>query len=320
MDDKSNIKRSLVDTDNIDTVIDDDTENRDDTIKEMQNDMSNLLFCLFQCDIPFEMVYNQLEYYFNNHERFLYSSITNFILNFDQVDQDVFVSRVLGFCSCDVVMKNNWLRGKAFKLYDHVNLVIEQNTRFKVSDDVIDKLTNEKIKEFKENMDEVIKINEKHIEDSKKDILTEMIAIVSIFVAISFVVFGGLTSVSSLFEAAKSGIDLTNMITLGSLFGLVVIDSTYMFLRFVLIILGKTNDKFKMTKTIMSANVILIFTLVVGLIFSLNPNTLIMLRKIPIDNWLLWALSVALIISLGMCVKLSKHVEELSNKVNEDAK
>jgi hypothetical protein len=118
------------------------------------------------------------------------------------------------------------------KLWDHINLAINQYNELKINDESFQKRIQPVIDQINEN--------KKELQDSKKELYSQLIGIVSIFVAISFVMFGGMSLLNNLFDYSEmKSIPLLEMICGGSLIGIIMITVIYAFIVFVLRLTGK---------------------------------------------------------------------------------
>lgn len=266
-----------------------------------------------------ELIINRLRLYIDSYHRIPYNVVTNEIYKLSSDDRayDRFINRMHGLV--------NYIRNKidgesnedvkdkllldlkiCMKLYDHIQLATKQTSLIYEREDLI-KSVNEAFKEnvnsqlnsYNAKVGELKKVVNKTVnkaEKKYKNITQQLISIVSIFTAVSFVIFGGLTSISALFEAASSGISLVNTIALGCVFGLVLINATYIFLRFILIILDKANNSTKMMKTILYTNSLLTFIMFCSVLLSLYPNLIIDLRSFNINYTLVTMLLIIIVI------------------------
>lgn len=118
------------------------------------------------------------------------------------------------------------------KLWDHINLAVNQYNELKINDESFQKRIQPVIDQINEN--------KKELQDSKKELYSQLIGIVSIFVAISFVMFGGMSLLNNLFDYSEmKSIPLLEMICGGSLIGIIMITVIYAFIVFVLRLTGK---------------------------------------------------------------------------------
>lgn len=203
----------------------------------------------------------------------------------------------------------------ALKLYDHIQLAISQSSSImnrsialeEMQQILEDKLSKKVIDSMDKSNELERKVNEAN---HKYDKITEqLISLVAIFTAVAFIIFGGLTSINTLFEAAKNGIALLNTLALASLFGLIMINATYMFMRFVLVMLGKSNNSIKMMKTTLFSNLILLVIMAACVIFALHPNFIVDIKNFTLESKMIIILIVALFIAIII-------INYLLNKVN----
>lgn len=178
--------------------------------------------------------------------------------------------------------EDNKVRKSFLKLYDHINLTYNQitNTDIKTKA-VIDKAETE-IKKVQSEIEETINTEKNEIEGSIKEqkdeitkksaeienVKSQLIGIVSIFVAISFVMFGGMTLINNVFDfSGMNYIPLKEMICLGSLLGLIVIAAIYSFLVFVIKITGK-----EMTAQSLPNRVVIYLSAAILVIFLISAH------------------------------------------------
>lgn len=207
----------------------------------MELDMNNLLNFFVMEQLSLQELVEQFKEYFKKHERFLYSSITPFLIGLNNEKRDFLLQKFIELShSEEIATLSEKLQVKFLKLYDHVNLVISQNANFNTPRENIAKIVNEETKTISQKINKVSKKAKIDIESSKKELYTQLISIVSIFVAISFVMFGGMSLLNNLFDYSEmKSIPLLEMICGGSLIGIVMITVIYAFIVFVLRLTGK---------------------------------------------------------------------------------
>lgn len=118
-----------------------------------------------------------------------------------------------------------------------------------------DKKITDQVKEVNNSISsQTKKINDlknsvkKDIEAQKDSLMSQMIAIVAIFVGISFVMFGGMSLINDLFTHVDGQpVPLVELICLGCLIGIVMIVVMYCFIMFILSI---TRNKMLRAKKI----------------------------------------------------------------------
>ena len=178
----------------------------------------------------FIQIYNEfetkLENYLSKYKRLLYSEISVFIysiLDQNESKSSNFLENIDNSLSSalakDSVVENNTTK-IILKLWDHVNLAYKQYSELKLND-----------KSFQERINPVIE----DINETKKNIFTQLISIVSIFVAIAFVMFGGMSLINGLFDFSNmDSIPIVELAFLGSLIGIVMVSVMYAFIIFAI--------------------------------------------------------------------------------------
>lgn len=200
-----------------------------------------------------------LEKYLNDNIRLLYSEITVFINElYEQDDRklQILISNLDKLYEYQTENKlsddpelDDKLKKTIIKLWDHVNLANVQIDKLKMSDEEFNKRiapTTSKIKEAKTTIEQTkddvfVELSEtkEEIESTKTGIYTQLISIVSIFVAISFVMFGGMSLLKNLFDYSRlERIPLIEMLCGGSLIGLIIVAVMY---GFILTVIKLTN-------------------------------------------------------------------------------
>lgn len=224
---------NFIERDNLDELLSNEEKNNKDKLKEMTDDMTNLLKCFSteKKDISDAEISNHLFEYFNKYDRYLYSVITPYLIEMGSTQsRDNFLNRIISFYGSNEV-KNfpEELRKKVLKLYDHVNLVICQNSAFYTSRKRIQNISQEAAEKAKEE-----------INGSVQNINSQLISIVSIFVAISFVMFGGMSLLNNLFDyEGLETVPIMEMICAGSLIGIIMIMTFYLFVILIFKLTGK---------------------------------------------------------------------------------
>lgn len=140
-----------------------------------------------------------------------------------------------------------------FKFRDHVNLAnIQLEAIKKISDSSLDDVREQfkeesmrianSLYEASTSLNTKVDETEEKISDAKKELYSQLISIVSIFVAIAFVMFGGISLMNNLFDySGLERVPIMEMICAGALIGIVMILSLYAFIIFVLHVTGKLD-------------------------------------------------------------------------------
>lgn len=100
------------------------------------------------------------------------------------------------------------------KIWDHINLAQLQYSALKQSDD-----------EYKRKFDTLIST---YKEEMSKDLNSQLLTMVSIFTALSFLIFGGISSLDNIFST--NGIPLLKLLCIGSLWGFCILNLIFVFL------------------------------------------------------------------------------------------
>lgn len=148
----------------------------------------------FECDVWIK----QLKSYVSMSDgRLMYSSISNYIFGKTEEELTTFetnMDSVLHYMESKVMEKqeDEELRKtykSVLKFYDHSNLAIQQQ-----------KLVSKKRGDLE---DEVAKIVTPKISEITKEMTAQLVGMIGIFTALSFVVFGGISSLDSIFGAVQ---------------------------------------------------------------------------------------------------------------------
>lgn len=193
----------------------------------IENDMRSLLDCFSTSNtLNNSEIANVFISYFEKYKRFLYSTITPYLISINNSqDRENFLQNILHFYQSEEAHSlPEEIKDKVLKLYDHVNLVIQQNTAFNTPKQRIRKISQDAMEDVK-----------KEINEEVHSINTQLISIVSIFVAISFVMFGGMSLLNNLFDYSElNHIPMIEMLCGGSLIGIIIIFAIYIFIIFIL--------------------------------------------------------------------------------------
>lgn len=199
---------------------------------------------------------NEMDFYFNKIKaykmdcgRFLYSKISDFCYGCDDIDT------ITGNVE-KIYLRYNGVDkefdGVLLKLYDHIQLVNVQ----KGTNDILQQTISGGFKETIENQNKELKKRSEEfqglnveINNIKKDFLNQLISLIAIFIAVAFVLFGGINSLGSLtnsIEAAlsnKMNIDIINGPVI--LWGISMFNILYLFMYFIFKLTGRSRSIFK---------------------------------------------------------------------------
>lgn len=201
-----------------------------------------------------------LDDYLTKYSRILYSSFTAYIYRLKSEKKDKEIDNMSGnlvsiISSFNVEEKIEDRQKILLKLYDHISLATRQASTMEVTKEKVDPYilkATETIKSQLENLNQdMIAYKERmraDIEAQKDSLMSQMIAIVAIFVGISFVMFGGMSLINDLFTHVDGqSVPLVELICLGCLIGIVMIVVMYCFIMFILSI---TRNKMLRAKKI----------------------------------------------------------------------
>lgn len=139
----------------------------------------------------------------NKDNRLLYFAISDYIFGLEQ--RDHVTAHITEAVSC-VLQENSGYehatRKMTMKLYDHINLAIRQKEMF-----------NKNEADLRKQIDDIVtpKIELKSALLTK-EMTGQLIGLIAIFTALSFIVFGGISSLDSIFQSLQSTMDDKNTV------------------------------------------------------------------------------------------------------------
>lgn len=279
----NNIRQLLEEDTNQKTTVD---KSFNDFVEEASFKIIEICNSLIRKKLNERDLLNKIEEYIKNYNRIIYSTISNFIFSSD--DNSLFNLQTNIEQFCNYVHSMNFKKEyknvdevekiKVFvlKMYDHINLAVYQYHSFKDSDE-----------EFKTKFAENIEPLRNGIDRQLKEVTSQQISMLAIFTAISFVVFGGISSASSIFSNASS-LSLSELMILASIWALGICNLVY-FLIYYMAKLGKISIK---TNNRLGANVFRRHPYIVLMNFLLASILLLSLWGYVIEstvgiNWLI---------------------------------
>lgn len=196
-------------------------------IQDREEHIEKICERLFLTTVNFkeDEVYNQILEYVHQYERFLYSTISNYIFRKVQEDAEFVIVNVNMerlYSYLNELQKNGKVDEEEYKLmnkvllkiYDHVNLATRQFIVLKDTDE-----------EFKKRF-------ERHAapyqEDISKKMSMQLLTMVSIFTALAFLMFGGISSLGSIFS--NHTLPVLKVMIIGSVWGLCILNVVFVFL------------------------------------------------------------------------------------------
>lgn len=217
----------------------------------------------------------------NNNNRLLYTNVTNEIFNnynstgsFQSNLENVIAYSYEIKCSgVKAQIEHEKVQRALMKLWDHINLAIRQYELFQISDEHYSAIAEEKMKNVEIRL--------------TKEMNMQLLSLIAIFTALSFIVFGGITSLDNIFEGVKD-IPVTKLMIVGCIWCLCIMNLVFVFLFFVSKLTGL---EFKST-TDPDANLV---------------------QKYPLICWCNWVIITILVFS---CWAYYIKCEEYSQKIS----
>lgn len=207
--------------------------NENDQLKQIQDEIDKLCaeLSVKSTDFSPSDFFLKLYNYIRIHERFLYVNITNYICilddnqfatvqtNIDTVAHYIY-SQEFQNNSTQFDSEESYEKSQraVLKLWDHVNLARRQFQLFLDKDENYRKIAEEKAKEV--------------IPELTKDMNSQLIALVSIFTALSFLLFGGISSLDNILDGAKD-IPILKLLITGNIWCLCIMNLIFVFMFFI---------------------------------------------------------------------------------------
>lgn len=200
-----------------------------------------------EMDMIFEMLSEETKYfnakkffdkiheYIVKNDRLIYTNITNYIFVLSDEEFGVLqtnIDSVVNYMYGDqynqdyskLLEDRNEKRSlertqrTVLKMWDHVNLARRQYVMFHHKDEDYGKIVDEKME----------------IAGAKisKEMNVQLISLVAIFTALSFLVFGGISSLDNIFAGAKD-IPILKLVVVGSIWGFCIMNMLFVFIFFI---------------------------------------------------------------------------------------
>lgn len=181
-----------------------------------------------------------IENYILRYKRFLYNVISRHIFNGNDPGTihsniDFLLSYVISNdYKADFNSRNKGdnqieqlycIKKSVLKLLDHANLAEIQYTNLKQSD-------NDYKDKFNLNIIPVKNDIEKQLSGFTRDMTSQLISLIGIFTAMSFLVFGGINSLDNIFKSADS-IPILKLMIVGCIWGICILNLVFVFMFFI---------------------------------------------------------------------------------------
>lgn len=209
-----------------------------DYIMEMSEGVDDLCIRLSKDTKEFDpkIFFKTLHRYIKNEDRLLYTNITNYVFELE-TDEDIGVVQtnldsVINYIYDQKFLedfpwkpeyknqRNPYERTKrtVLKIWDHINLAKRQMFLFNMTDEDYERIVGEKMRQAE------IKLS--------KDMNMQLISLVAIFTALSFIVFGGISSLDNIFLGSKE-IPITKLLIIGSIWCFCIMNLVFTFMFFI---------------------------------------------------------------------------------------
>ena len=234
---------------------------RETDLKKQRESLNAISKSLISVDFNSDRSLDLIKGYIADYGRFLYSEISDFIYNIEDAERKNLlqnIEKILSLCDKDDY-------GMILKLYDHVNLAINQLSNLKQSEEEFNLRFGGLFKqEIKPIVDRVQGNVHDEIQGESKGIINQLISIVSIFTAIAFIVFGGITSLNNIFRGINKA-PILKLCILGSIWGLCLLNLIALFMYFIFKLV-KSDEKgiIRNDKVIRTGNIILSIVLTIS--------------------------------------------------------
>lgn len=209
-----------------------------DYIREMEAAVDDLCERLSKDSKEFnpKLFFDILHSYIVKDDRLLYTNITNYIFSLEKEE-------IFGIMQTNLDKVINYIYGEQFdldhewtpsyknqrnpydrtkrtvlKLWDHMNLAKRQYSLFKMTDEDYSRVVDKKMEEAEARL--------------TKDVNGQLISLVAIFTALSFIVFGGISSLDNIFAGVKD-IPVTKLMVVGTIWCFCIMNLVFVFMFFI---------------------------------------------------------------------------------------
>lgn len=200
-----------------------------DYIQEMETEMDEICKMLSTETKKFDaqIFLDKVNTYITKNERLLYTHITNYIFTLDEKQFGILQTNIDSVVSCifsgncgkqENLEECEKLKRTVLKIWDHTNLARRQYLVFCDKDEEYTNIVSEKM-ELAE-----IKIS--------KEMNIQLISLVAIFTALSFLVFGGISSLDNIFAGVKD-VPVLKLVIIGCIWSFCITNLIFAFMFFV---------------------------------------------------------------------------------------
>lgn len=162
------------------------------------------------------------------YNRILYSEISAYIFNLTNEQKGNFVTNLelllVETMNNDDCVDND-TKDTILRIYDHVHLALHQIENLKRDDDDIKGL-------IAKNLEPVSTKFEKNLQTAYKELYAQLIALIGIFTALAFLVFGSISALDNIFSSANN-MPMLKILIITSLWGICLINLIFIFIYFI---------------------------------------------------------------------------------------
>lgn len=198
----------------------------EDHISTMSKAMDSLcaMLAVDASDFQNDVFFKEFKKYIIGNNRLLYTNVTNAIFdNYEIVGTfQTNLESVITY-SYENIPENNKgdharVQRALMKLWDHINLAVRQYELFNLSDEHYEIIAEEKMKDVEIRL--------------TKEMNMQLISLIAIFTALSFIVFGGISSLDNIFLGAKD-IPITKLMIVGVIWCFCIMNLVFVFMFFI---------------------------------------------------------------------------------------
>lgn len=204
-------------------------EPKEDHIAKMSKAMYKLCKLLAEESKEFneEVFLKEFGKYINeNSNRLLYTNVTNIIFDKYEVigTLQTNLEKVITYTYENVPedalkrSEHERIQKALMKLWDHINLAIRQYELFNQSDEHYRNIAEEKMKNVEIRL--------------TKEMNMQLISLIALFTALSFIVFGGISSLDNIFQGVND-IPVTKLMIIGTIWCFCIMNLVFVFMFFV---------------------------------------------------------------------------------------
>lgn len=210
--------------------------NNENEVLEQQKELESIYKKLLLDKFDLRLWIEDFKKFSDKHKRIFYSILSGMILNERKEDNipnlelnltsiNSKISKTKDDASGLIQVHENTYQ-LYYKFFDHCSLAIAQRRIYKQSDDLSKKRTEEIVKNQMKNA------IDKRVAEYEKNITGQLIGLVSIFTALSFVIFGGINVLGSLMEKIKTT-DTLRLLFIADIWFLTMFNVLFVFVKFI---------------------------------------------------------------------------------------